>query len=446
MWKLLKTTVLSFLEDEALSRGAAIAFYTVTSLAPILLIVIAIAGLAFGHEAAQNAITSQLAGLMGEQTADILQSAVASASSKSSGIFATLIGIVTLLITASGVFGEMQTALNKIWDVEPRTGTVSRLIRARAASLGLVAALGFLLLVSLVISAVLSSLGDYLNAILPFGEVILSILNFVVSLVLISVLFAAIYKVLPDHPISWRDVVTGAVVTALLFTVGKSLIGWYLGSSAVASSYGAAGGLIILLLWVYYSTQIFLLGAEFTRVYATYRRGEDPALVLKEASTAGPGMKERHTSTFQRGRRAVESVEPRMLGSERSTCTFSELERDATRNREALASSMDALQRRVSPSAIKHDMQNYLQAKKDRIVEGLEQRAKENPLQAIAIAAGVAYPLWSLARRIPVPILLIGAGFALSRRSANLDHRGVAKDTSFLDGARERLGVVTDSA
>ncbi|MEA2935067.1 MAG: rane protein, partial [Variibacter sp.] len=253
MWKLLKDTVLSFFEDEALSRGAAIAFYTVTSLAPVLLIVIAIAGLAFGQEAAQNAITAQLTGLMGKQTADILQTAIASAAGKSSGIWATVIGVVTLLATASGMFGEMQSALNKIWKVKPKSTTVSRLIRARAASLGLVAALGFLLIVSLVVSAALTAFGNFLNSILPFGSLILSILNFVVSLALMSVLFAAIYKVLPDRHIAWRDVIVGAVVTALLFSIGKSLIGWYLGSSAIASSYGAAGGLIVLLFWVYYS-------------------------------------------------------------------------------------------------------------------------------------------------------------------------------------------------
>jgi membrane protein len=301
MWRLLKATVLSFIEDEALSRGAAIAFYTVTSLAPILLIVVAIAGLAFGQEAAQKAITDQLTGLMGAQTADVLQSAVAGASNKSSGILATAVGIVTLLVTASGVFGEMQTALNKIWDAEPRASTVSRLIWARAISLGLVAALGFLLLVSLVVSAVLTAFGTYLNSVLPFGSLILSLVNFVVSLALISVLFAAIYKVLPDRPIAWRDVITGAIVTALLFTAGKSLIGWYLGSSAVASSYGAAGGLIILLLWVYYSTQIFLLGAEFTKSYASFRRGEDPTAARSNnprSNGADIGTKESLASPF----------------------------------------------------------------------------------------------------------------------------------------------------
>jgi membrane protein len=268
-WKLLKDTVLSFIEDEALSRGAAIAFYTVTSLAPILLIVIAIAGLAFGRDAAQNAIIGQLSGLMGSQAADVLQSAVASASGASSGIIATILGMMTLMITASGVFGELQSTLNAIWKAEP-TGltTVSRLIRARAASLGLVAALGFLLMVSLVVSAALTAFGNYLNSALPFGALLLAGMHFVVSLLLISALFAAIYKVLPDRHLEWRDVVVGGFVTAILFNIGKSLIGWYIGSSAVASSYGAAGALIVLLLWVYYSIQIFLLGAEFTKSYA----------------------------------------------------------------------------------------------------------------------------------------------------------------------------------
>jgi membrane protein len=268
-WKLLNDTVLSFIEDEALSRGAAIAFYTVTSLAPVLLIVIATAGLAFGQDAAQNAIIEQLSGLMGPQAAEVLQSAVASASGASSGIIATIVGMTTLMITASGVFGELQSTLNAIWKAEPiGLTTVSRLIRARAASLGLVAALGFLLMVSLVVSAALTAFGNYLNSVLPFGELLLPAMHFVVSLLLISVLFAAIYKVLPDRHLEWRDVVVGGIVTAILFNIGKSLIGWYIGSSAVASSYGAAGALIVLLLWVYYSIQIFLLGAEFTKIYA----------------------------------------------------------------------------------------------------------------------------------------------------------------------------------
>ena len=274
-WKMIKDTVLSFIEDSALSRGAAIAFYTVTSIAPVLLIVVAIAGLVFGREAAQNAISGQLTGLMGQQTADVLQAAIASAAGKSSSILATMVGIATLVLTASGVFGEMQSTLNAIWKTEPRATTVSRLIQARAISLGLVAALGFLLIVSLAVSAGLTAFGNYLDSIMPIGRFILPVLNFVVSFALLAVLFAAIYKVLPDRPLEWRDVIFGAVVTAILFTIGKSLIGLYLGSSAIASSYGAAGGLIVLLLWVYYSVMIFLLGAEFTKTYAN-RHGSHP--------------------------------------------------------------------------------------------------------------------------------------------------------------------------
>ena len=265
---MLKDTVLSFVDDEVLSRGAAIAFYTVTSIAPVLLIVIAISGLVFGRDAAQNAISGQFSGLMGRQTADVLQSAIASAAGKSSSIIATIIGVTTLVATASGVFGEMQAALNSIWKTKSQATTVSRLIRARVISLGLVATMGFLLMVSLVISAGLTAFGNYLDTVLPMGKLILPALNFVVSLVLLGVLFGAIYKVLPDRSLQWKDVVIGALITSVLFNIGKSLIGWYIGSSAIASSYGAAGGLIVLLLWVYYSVQTFLLGAEFTKIYA----------------------------------------------------------------------------------------------------------------------------------------------------------------------------------
>jgi membrane protein len=273
-WILCKSTVLSFVEDDALSKGAAIAFYTATSIAPILLIVVAVAGLAFGKEAAQNGIVGQLAGLMGKESAEFLQSAIANAQNKSSGTLATVIGVATIIVTASGVFGEMQSALNAIWKVDSSGAPVSRLIRARAASLGLVVSLGFLMMVSLVVSAGLTALGDYLNAVLPFGKIVLTVLNGIVSFLLVSVLFAAIYKVLPDRPIQWRDVVVGSAVTSLLFTGGKSLIGWYIGSSAVASAYGAAGALIVILLWVYYSAQIFLLGAEFTKAYSDLRIGK----------------------------------------------------------------------------------------------------------------------------------------------------------------------------
>ena len=267
-WALIKESVTGFINDNALSHGAAMAFYATTSLAPILLIVVAIAGLAFGDDAARLALSAQISGMMGPETADLFKTALQNASNTSSGTWASIIGLVTLLITASGVFGEMQLSLNKIWKVEPKGSSLSRLVRARAASLGLVAALGFLLLVSLVASAAISALGNLLNAYLPFGEVLLALINGIVSFLLIAVLFGAIYKILPDRTLEWRDVRVGAIATAALFTIGKSLIGWYIGSSAVASTYGAAGGLLVTLLWVYYSSEIFLLGAEFTRAYA----------------------------------------------------------------------------------------------------------------------------------------------------------------------------------
>lgn len=268
IWILLKETVQGFIADNALSRGASMAFYAVTSLAPVLLIVIAIAGLVFGDDAARNALGGQLEALMGAQSAALLQGAIASAGQKSSGILATVIGLGTLLLTASGVFGEMQSALNAVWKVEGEQTSISRLIRARATSLGLVAALGFLLMVSLLVSTAITALGSYVNSYLPFGESILSILNTLISFSLVALLFAAIYKVLPDIHLKWKDVIVGSIVTSFMFTIGKSIIGWYLGSSAVASTYGAAGALLIVLLWVYYSSQIFLLGAEFTRAYA----------------------------------------------------------------------------------------------------------------------------------------------------------------------------------
>ncbi len=271
LWYLLRDAVLAFIDDDALSRGAAISFYTVTSLGPVLFIVVAIGGLAFGDDAARGAVTAQLTGLIGKESAALVQATLQGASSQAESIIASIIGAITLLITASGVFGEMQSALNAVWRTEPRAITVSRLVRARIVSLGLVAALGFLLMVSLVVSAALAVLGAWVNQRLGIGTFVLGVLNAVVSYLLIAVLFAAIYKVLPDTRLAWRDVVVGALLTALLFNIGKALIALYLARSAIASSYGAAGALIILLLWIYYSAQIFLFGAELTKVYAAWR-------------------------------------------------------------------------------------------------------------------------------------------------------------------------------
>jgi membrane protein len=232
VWVLVKDTVEGFVDDEALSRGASIAYYTLFSLAPVLLVVIAIAGLVFGREAAQGAI-------------------------------------VVLLVATSGVFGEVQSAMNAIWKAgPPRQSILSRLVRARIMSLGLVVTAGFLLTVSLATSAGLAAMGTYLRIIFPAAQVALNVVDVVVSGVLIAGLFAAMYKVLPDTDIAWRDVAVGAVATMLLFEGGKYAIALYVGQSNVASSYGAAGALIVLLVWIYYSAQIFLLGAEFTRSFA----------------------------------------------------------------------------------------------------------------------------------------------------------------------------------
>jgi len=264
-FSLLKAAVKIFVFKNAPGRGAAIAFYAVTSLAPILLIVIAVAGAAFGEEAARGAIFAQFRNLLGANGADLLEATIASASAERAGLVATIIGILTLILTASGVFLELEDALNEIWGTRHEGGILSGLVRGRLMSLGLVATLGFLLLVSLVVDAALSGLGGSIDA--PVGAALLMTLNFFVTLVLVAVLFAAIYKLLPAKPLAWPYVIFGAALTAVLFQIGKLLIGLYLGSYGAASSLGAAGAVLGLLLWVYYSAQIFLFGAALTKAH-----------------------------------------------------------------------------------------------------------------------------------------------------------------------------------
>jgi membrane protein len=268
LWLVLRLMAEDFAADDAWSRGASIAYFTLFSVAPALLVVIAMAGLVFGRDAAQGAIVDQLSGLMGRETAEALQAMIRSASDRMTGRIATLIGLGTILIATTGVFGEVQSALNAVWKATPRRSTMSRLVRARLASLGLVIAFGFVLTVSLAVSAALAALSTFLHGVFPAMEVELAIVDFMLSIVLISALFAAMYKVLPDTPIAWRDVGIGALVATLLFEGGKYLIALYIGRSNIASSFGAAGALIVLLLWIFYSAQIFLLGAEFTRAWA----------------------------------------------------------------------------------------------------------------------------------------------------------------------------------
>ena len=269
-FSLLKATAFEWLDDQAPTLGAALAYYTVFSLAPLLMISIALAGLVFGAEAAQGQIFDQLRGLLGDASGKAMQEIVQSASAEpKTGVVATVIGFVTLLFGASGVFGQLQASLNIIWGVQPKPGRgILGIIRDRSLSFGFILVVGFLLLVSLLLTAGIAFVGKQFGAMVPGMEALIQILNSILSLAVITLLFGMMFKILPDANIAWRDVWIGAFITALLFTLGKFALGFYLGRSGVASSYGAAGSLIVLLLWVYYSSQVVFFGAEFTQVYA----------------------------------------------------------------------------------------------------------------------------------------------------------------------------------
>ena len=257
--------------DFAPSMGAALAYYTVFSIAPLLVITIAVAGLAFGQDVAQDAVLEQARSLVGENGAKAIESMLASAQKPRQGVIAGVLGIVTLLIGSTTVFAELENNLNRIWKAEtPRHSGLWNFARTRLLSFGLILAVGFLLIVSLVVTAAISALGKYWAGWLGSMETLLQAVNFLVPLAIITVLFAMIYKFLPNVSIRWRDVWIGALVTSLLFSLGKFGIGLYLGKASVESSYGAAGALVVLLVWVYYSAQIFLLGAEFTKVFAQH--------------------------------------------------------------------------------------------------------------------------------------------------------------------------------
>lgn len=269
VWGLLKETVKEWQEDKVPLLAAALAYYTIFSLAPLLIIVIAIAGLAFGEEAARGTLDNQIAGLVGTDGAKTIQTMIQSAYQPSSGIVASVISIVTLLLGASGVFAQLQEALNTIWEAPPKKGDgIGSMVKSRTLSFAMVLVIGFLLLVSLVISAALATVNSFFSSLLPGFDFLWQLVNFAISFAVITVLFGLIYRVLPDVKVPWSDVWHGAVVTSLLFTVGKWLIGLYLGHSSVSSAYGAAGSFVVVLIWVYYSAQILLFGAEFTQVYS----------------------------------------------------------------------------------------------------------------------------------------------------------------------------------
>lgn len=275
--RLLKTAFEGWWNDRAMSLGASIAFFTVFSLAPMLLAAIAVAGLAFGREAAQGAIVSQLGGLIGQNEASMLEAMIASASNVGSGIIGTTVGIITFMLLVSGAVVELQDDLNIIWKAKPlQSSGVLTFFRTRLISFALVLGIGFLLLVSLIIDAGLTAVSAYLEPNFSGATVILHFLNSLVSLVIAVLLFAMIFKLLPNVDITWSDVWTGSLVTGFLFTIGKFLIGYYLGKSNIASSYGAAASIITILLWIYYSSLILLFGAEFTKAYAESRGSQSP--------------------------------------------------------------------------------------------------------------------------------------------------------------------------
>lgn len=269
-WQLTKAAVTAWIDDFAPSMGAAIAYYTIFSIAPMLVIAIAVAGFIFGQEAAQGEIVSQLRGIIGIEGAVAIQGLLKSASEPTEGIIATVISVITLVIGSTAVFAELQSALDRIWrvPVAVKENGIWALIRTRLLSFGLILGLGFMLMVSLVVSAALAALGKWWGVWFEGWEVVLQILNLVLSFFIFAGLFSVIYKYMPRVRLSWRDVWIGAVATTILFIIGKYLIGLYLGTTGMSTGFGAAGSFALLLAWIYYSAQIFLLGAEFTWIYA----------------------------------------------------------------------------------------------------------------------------------------------------------------------------------
>ena len=299
-WLLLRRSVSAWIDDDAASLGAALAYYTLFSLAPLLLIVIAVAGLVFGADAARGQIVGQLQGLMGQSGAAVVQGLLESVNHPAGGVLATAVGVLLMLLGATTVFAELQNTLDRIWRAPARpAGGLWTLLRARVLSFGMILGLGFLLIVSLVASAAVAALqawwAPWLGAAaLQLAGLPLAALNGALGFALVTLVFAMIYKVMPRARIEWADVWVGALVTSALFAAGRWLIGLYLGTGAVTSGFGAAGSLVAVLVWVYYSAQIFLLGAEFTWVYAhvlgSRRHSPMPGPAGRTASTAtSPG-------------------------------------------------------------------------------------------------------------------------------------------------------------
>ena len=289
---LLKATVAAWMKDRALNLSAALAYYSIFSIAPLLMIAISVAGLVFGAEAVRGQLDGQLKIYIGAEAAAGVQSLIKSAAKPTHGWMGAILGFVTLLLGASGVFGQLKEALNTVWSVQAKPGAGLRgLLRERLLNFGMVLVIGFLLLVSLLVTSLLAALNAYLNHWLGLPTGLWMVLSFAVSVSVVTTLFALIFKVLPDAKVQWRDVWIGAVVTALLFEVGKFGLSFYLGQESTASSFGAAGSVILVLLWIYYASCILLFGAEFTRAYATAKgRVIQPSKNAEPATSVPPTL------------------------------------------------------------------------------------------------------------------------------------------------------------
>jgi membrane protein len=271
LYRLLMEVITIWVDGNASTMGAAVAYYTIFAIAPLFIFVLALAGFLFGKEAAHRELLGQISSLVGSSGGEAIQAAVAAANQPKASAVATVIALITLFVGAGSVFIQLQSSLNAIWNVRPKPGSGLRhFLKSRLLSFATLLGIGFLLLVSLVISAALAAAGKFMGGITPAEEVVWHVVDFVISLALITLLFAMIFKILPDVIIAWRDVWIGGCITALLFGLGKFLLGFYLGRSALATAYGAAGSLVVVLLWVYYSAQILILGAAITRVWASH--------------------------------------------------------------------------------------------------------------------------------------------------------------------------------
>ena len=295
LWDLVRKTLTEWQEDKAPRLAAALAYYTAFSLAPILVIAIAVVGVVFDRQAAREQVVRQINSLAGPQGAELVDSMLNAAQDMGENVLATVFGLLALIFGATGVFGQLQDALNTMWEVAPKPQKgITGFIKKRFFSFTMVVGVGFLLLVSLAISAALSALSEWSVGLLPGLEAVMQGINFVVSLLVITLLFALVFKYVPDAEIAWRDVWLGAGVTALLFTIGKLLIGLYLGNTDVTEGFGAAGALVVILLWVYYSAQISFFGAEFTQVYANAYGSrvvpDEDAVALSEEARLQQGM------------------------------------------------------------------------------------------------------------------------------------------------------------